>query len=259
MGDVLQEVRTLAEDGVNEIMLLGQNVNAYGKERGESFAGLLRAVNEIPDLLRIRFMTSHPKDVSDGLIAAMRECDKVCKAIHLPLQSGSSKILKDMNRNYTKESYLDLIRRIKEAVPGVAVSTDIMVGYPGETEADFSETLDVVKQAGFSGAFTFIYSPRTGTKAFDRKDTVPDEINAERFKRLNELINPILLKRNEGLIGRKLDILIDGKKSGVKGTQKGRADDNTLVHVIGSDAAPGEVVKAKITEAKTFYVVGILQ
>jgi tRNA-2-methylthio-N6-dimethylallyladenosine synthase len=259
IGDVLTEVTALARDGVKEIMLLGQNVNAYGAGLTPpvSFAGLLRRVNGVDGLTRIRFMTSHPKDFSGELISAIKECDKVCKAAHIPLQSGSSRILADMNRRYTKESYLALIRRLKDELPGIGLSADIMVGYPGETEDDFSDTLDVVRQAGFSGVFTFIYSARTGTAAANSAAPVPADITAERFRRLTDLINPMLLRRNEDFIGKTLDVMAEDDRSGKKNTQKGRADDNTLVHFFGGAVKPGDVVKVRITEAKTFYVTGV--
>jgi tRNA-2-methylthio-N6-dimethylallyladenosine synthase len=257
-GDVLAEVRALAQDGVREIMLLGQNVNAYGLGLlvPETFAGLLRRVNGVPGLARIRFMTSHPKDVNDDLIKAIKDCDKVCKALHLPVQAGGSRVLRDMNRGYTKKAYLALIERLKKEIPGIAISTDIMVGYPGESEEDFGHTLDVVRQAGFAGVFSFMYSARTGTPAAKRNDTVPQEVISERFKRLTEMINPMLLQRNEGLIGKILDVMAEDGKNGRNPTQKGRADDNTLVHFLGSKARPGDIVKVRITEAKTFYVSG---
>jgi tRNA-2-methylthio-N6-dimethylallyladenosine synthase len=246
---------------VKEIMLLGQNVNSYGLGLDEpvSFAQLLRQINDIDGLLRIRFMTSHPKDFSDELIEAVRESDKVCKAVHLPLQSGSSRVLRDMNRKYTKEQYLALTEKLKTAMPGVAISTDIIVGYPGETEEDFRETLDVAERVRFNGAFTFIYSKRTGTPAAKREDAVPHDMAMERFNRLTKTINPILLAHNEAKVGLTVKVMLEEGKSrlGIRG----RAEDNTLAHVDvpeGVEAVPGDVVDVKVTEAKTFYITGSL-
>ncbi len=254
--DILREARALADDGVKEIMLLGQNVNSYGQglDVPVTFAGLLRRVNEIEGLRRIRFMTSHPKDFSNELIEAVRDCDKVCKAVHLPLQSGSTRVLGDMNRKYTKEDYLRLAEKLKERVPDVALSTDIIVGYPGETEEDFLETLDVVRRVGFAGAFTFIYSKRTGTPAALREDLIPKDVTDERFKRLTETVNPMLLARNEARVGTEVEVMLEESKSrlGVRG----RADDNTLVHVTGTELPPGSIARVRITEAKTFYLTG---
>jgi tRNA-2-methylthio-N6-dimethylallyladenosine synthase len=256
-ADVLSEVRALAGDGVKEIMLLGQNVNSYGAGFDEpvSFAELLRRVNEVEGLKRIRFMTSHPKDFSDELIAAVRDCGNVCKQVHLPLQSGSSRVLADMNRRYTKEQYITLTEKLRAAIPGVALSTDIIVGYPGETEEDFAETLDVVRRVRFNGAFTFIYSKRAGTPAAKRGDAVPRDVAMERFNRLTGAINPILLEYNEAKLGTLIPVMLEDGKSrlGIRS----RAGDNTLVHVSapdGTDLKPGDLVEVRITEAKTFYV-----
>jgi tRNA-2-methylthio-N6-dimethylallyladenosine synthase len=238
-------------------MLLGQNVNSYGTGFDEpvSFARLLRSVNEVEGLRRIRFMTSHPKDFSDELIAAVRYCDKVCKQVHLPLQSGSSRLLADMNRRYTKERYLEQAEKLRAVIPGVALTTDIIVGYPGETEEDFNETLDVVRRVRFNGAFTFIYSKRTGTPAAKREDIIPREVVMERFNRLTSAINPILLAYNEAKLGTRIPVMLEEGKSrlGIRS----RAEDNTLVHVAvpeGADIKPGDIVDVRITEAKTFYV-----
>ena len=183
--DILKEVKKLASEGVKEIMLLGQNVNSYGKtlEEPVSFAKLLRMINKVEGIERIRFMTSHPKDLSDELIEAMRDCDKVCNYLHLPVQSGSSAVLEKMNRRYTKEQYLTLVDKIKKAIPDILISTDIIVGFPGETEEDFLETLDVVDKVGYSTAFTFLYSKRTGTPAAVMENQIPEEVAKERFNR----------------------------------------------------------------------------
>ncbi|MCL2378523.1 MAG: tRNA (N6-isopentenyl adenosine(37)-C2)-methylthiotransferase MiaB [Defluviitaleaceae bacterium] len=267
-ADILREIEALAADGVREIMLLGQNVNSYGKglartnvgDLGHShtndiydFPSLLRRVNQIPGLLRIRFMTSHPKDFSDDLISAVRDSDKVCKSVHLPLQSGSTKVLKDMNRMYTQAEYLSLASRLKSA--GIGLSTDIIVGYPGETEEDFEATLEVARQVRFLGAFTFIYSKRSGTPAATRKDLVPRNISAQRFQRLTDTIYPILLEINQAKVGSTLPVMVE--EAG--GTAvKGRTDDNTLVHFEAEDGRfqPGQVVPVSITLAKSFYICG---
>lgn len=181
--DIIREIEGLVADGVCEVMLLGQNVNSYGKnlEQPVTFAELLREVNKIEGLKRIRFMTSHPKDLSDDLILAMKECDKVCKHMHLPLQSGSSRILKIMNRHYDKEQYLTIVKKLREAIPDIALTTDIIVGFPGETEEDFEETMDVVRKVRYDSAFTFIYSKRTGTPAAVMDDQISDDVIKARF------------------------------------------------------------------------------
>ncbi|MCL2528415.1 MAG: tRNA (N6-isopentenyl adenosine(37)-C2)-methylthiotransferase MiaB [Defluviitaleaceae bacterium] len=255
--DVLREVEALAADGVKEIMLLGQNVNSYGKGLGGNFPDLLRQVSQIPGIERIRFMTSHPKDFSDELIAAMRDCENVCKSVHLPVQSGSTQVLEDMNRYYTQAQYLDLARRLRDAVPGIAITTDIIVGYPGENDEDFEATLDVVRQVRFSGAFTFIYSKRTGTPAASRTDLVPRKVAAERFERLTGALYPIMDEINQGMVGFVLPVMVEDVDGGAC---KGRTDDNTLVHFAaeGSGLQPGVIVPVKITAAKTFYVSGEL-
>ena len=255
--DILREVEALAADGVKEIMLLGQNVNSYGNglPSGEisDFPTLLRHVNQIPGLERIRFMTSHPKDFSLELIAAVRDLDKLCKSVHLPLQSGSTKVLEDMNRRYTQAEYLDLARRLKEA--GVRLTTDIIVGYPGETDEDFEATLEVARQVRFMGAFTFIYSKRSGTPAAQRTDLVPRKVSAERFERLTETLYPIMQEINQAKVGKTVAVMVEE----TTGTSvKGRTDDNTLVHFEGGEDEyqPGQVVPVRIVEAKTFYVCG---
>jgi tRNA-2-methylthio-N6-dimethylallyladenosine synthase len=251
---VLDEVRALANDGVKEIMLLGQNVNAYNA--GIPFPALLRSVHEIPGLLRIRFMTSHPKDFSDELIEAVRDLPRVCKSVHLPLQSGSTRILADMNRRYTREAYLSLANRLQDAVPGIGIGTDIIVGYPGETEADFEDTLDMVRRVRFSNAFTFIYSKRGGTPAAGRTDTVPRPVANERFERLTDTLYPLMLERNRGLVGQRVAVMVETKTAR---TYKGRADDNTLVHFTSPDDLPyrpGDIVPVGIDSARTFYLSG---
>ena len=215
--DIIKEIEGLAKQGYKEITLLGQNVNSYmrvEREKGEdvgqidSFAKLLRKVNEIPGIERIRFISPHPKDFTDDVIEAIRDCDKVCKIIHLPLQSGSSKVLKDMNRKYTKEQYLQLVDKMKNKIPNVAFSTDIIVGFPGETEEDFEDTLDVVKKVCFEQVFMFIYSRRVGTPADKMENQVPEEIKHERFNRLKELVESQIELNNKKFVGTKQKVLV---------------------------------------------------
>jgi len=249
MDDILHEAEALAADGVKEIMLLGQNVNSYKP----GFPELLRRVNDIPGLERIRFMTSHPKDFSDELIAAVCDLPKLCKSVHLPLQSGSTRILQDMNRKYTQQEYLTLAQKLTTA--GIALSTDIIVGYPGETEEDFEATLEVVRKVRFSGAFTFIYSKRSGTPAAQRTDTVERKIAADRFDRLTAEIYPILLEINQAKVGRSLPVMVEGIAT--SGACKGRADDYALVHFpCDLPLKQGDIVNVRIDEAKTFYLNG---
>ena len=258
--DILKEVRALAADGVKEVMLLGQNVNSYGRglDTEITFARLLRMINEVDGIERIRFMTSHPKDLSDELISAMAQCDKVCDHIHLPFQAGSNEILKRMNRRYTKEHYLELINKIKTAIPDIAIPTDIIVGFPGETPQDVDETIDVVKKVRFNGAFTFIYSKRTGTPAAEMPNQVPEEEAKANFNRLLDAVNPIVYELNQKKVGNTYKILVDGVSSDPLYVT-GRTEDNTLVHFKGCKELIGEIVNVKITDCKTFYLIGELQ
>ena len=248
--DVLQEVQALAADGVKEVMLLGQNVNSFVP----SFPTLLRQISDITGIERIRFMTSHPKDFSDELIKAVAELPKVCNWMHLPIQSGSTKVLDDMNRKYTQQQYLSLISRLRAAIPGLAVSTDIIVGYPGETDEDFEETLKVVREVRFSNAFTFLYSKRSGTPAAARTDIIPPKVASERFDRLVAEIGPIQYEINASKIGQTFDVMVEEV---TPVDYKGRTDDHSLVHF--SSPTPlkqGDIVPVKITTAKTFYLTG---
>ena len=256
-SDIINEVKKLVSDGVKEITLLGQNVNSYGKNLKEpvSFAQLLREVNKIDGLERIRFMTSHPKDLSDELIYAMRDCEKVCNYLHLPFQSGSSRILEKMNRRYTKEKYLSLIEKIRKEIPDIMISTDIIVGFPQETDEDFEETLDVVRKAGFSTAFTFIYSKRIGTPAAVMEGQVDDKTAHRRFDRLLEVLNDGIRRVQEPKIGKVYDVLVE-KISSQEGTVSGRSTDNTLIHFNGGKELIGTTVPVKILENKTFYLIG---
>ncbi len=256
--DILEEIRKLAADGVKEIMLLGQNVNSYGKtlEHPVSFAQLLRQVNEIEGIERIRFMTSHPKDMSDELILAMKECDKVCKNLHLPFQSGSTEILRRMNRKYTKEDYLELVRKVKEAMPGITLSTDIIVGFPGETEEDFQETLDVIRKVRYCTAFTFIYSKRTGTPAASMENQVPEDVVKDRFDRMLDVLNPIVHEVSEEQVGKTVLVLAEEVNKQDESILTGRTDQNGLVHFAGDKSLIGQMVPVKIIENKTFYFIG---
>ena len=256
--DIIQEVERLAADGVKEIMLLGQNVNSYGKtlDKPISFAELLRRVNEIDGIQRIRFMTSHPKDMSDELILAMKECPKVCKNLHLPVQSGSSEVLRRMNRRYTKEKYLDLVHRVKEAMPDITLSTDIIVGFPGETEADFQETLDVIREARYYTAFTFLYSKRTGTPAAVMENQIPEDVAKDRFDRMLDMLNPLIHEVNEVQVGKTVTVLAEEISRQDEGILTGRTEQNMLVHFDGDASLIGQLVPVKIKENKTFYFIG---
>lgn len=257
-ADILAEIKGLAESGVKEVMLLGQNVNSYGKnlETPVSFAELLRMVNEVEGIERIRFMTSHPKDLSDELIKAMAECEKVCKYLHLPVQSGSDEILRRMNRHYTKESYMELVRKAREAMPEIALSTDIIVGFPGETEEDFQETLDVIRQSRYSTAFTFIYSKRTGTPAATMENQVPEDVVKDRFDRMLQVLNPIVHEVHEEQLGKVMTVFVEEVSKQDTSILTGRADNNMLVHFSGTEELIGQMVPVKIMDNKTFYLIG---
>ncbi len=256
--DIIREIEGLVADGVCEIMLLGQNVNSYGKtlDNPVSFAQLLRAVNEIKGLKRIRFMTSHPKDLSDDLILAMKECDKVCNHLHLPLQSGSSRILKIMNRHYDKEQYLDEVRRLREAIPDIALTTDIIVGFPGETEEDFLETMDVVKQVQYDSAFTFIYSKRTGTPAASMDNQVSEDVIKDRFDRLLKEVQDISSHKAMLLEGRIMPVLAEEMNEHDSNLITGRLDNNSVVHFPGTSDMIGNIYNVKLNECKGFYYIG---
>ena len=263
--DIIKEIEGLAKQGYKEITLLGQNVNSYmrvEREKGEdvgqidSFAKLLRKVNEIPGIERIRFISPHPKDFTDDVIEAIRDCDKVCKIIHLPLQSGSSKILKDMNRKYTKEQYLQLVDKMKNKIPNVAFSTDIIVGFPGETEEDFEDTLDVVKKVCFEQVFMFIYSRRVGTPADKMENQVPEKIKHERFTRLKELVESQIELNNKKFVGTKQKVLVEGKSKTNENMLTGRTDTNKVVNFEGPDELIGKMVDLKIASEHMWYLKG---
>jgi tRNA-2-methylthio-N6-dimethylallyladenosine synthase len=256
--DIIQEIKALAKDGCKEVTLLGQNVNSYGSnlENKFTFAQLLYEVNKIEGIERIRFMTSHPKDLTDDLINAIRECDKVCNHVHLPVQAGSNEVLRRMNRKYTKEHYLDLVEKLKSAVPDIAITTDIIVGFPGETEEDFLETIDVVKSVGYDSAFTFLYSVREGTKAALMDDQVPDEVKHERFDRLLDVLYPIVLYKNQQCIDKVFPVLVESAEDN---NLTGRTEHFRLVHFKGSKELIGEIVNVKITNVKTFHMEGKIE
>lgn len=256
--DIIHEIEGLVADGVVEVMLLGQNVNSYGKTLEEpiTFAELLRRVEQIDGLERIRFMTSHPKDLSDELIEVMKNSRKICKHLHLPVQSGSSRILKQMNRKYTKEQYLELVDKLRAAVPDISLTTDIIVGFPGETEEDFQETLDVVRRVRYDSAFTFIYSKRTGTPAAAMEDQVPEDVVKDRFDRLLKEVQDIaaqVVMRDEGTVQK---VLVEEMDTHEPGYVTGRLSNNTVVHFQGDASLIGQIVDVSLDEARGFYFMG---
>lgn len=258
--DILAEVRRLAADGVKEVMLLGQNVNSYGKnlETPVSFAELLRMVNEVEGIERIRFMTSHPKDLSDELIQAMADCDKVCKYLHLPVQSGSDEILRRMNRHYTKESYMELVRKARAAMPDITLSTDIIVGFPGETEEDFQGTLELVKKVGYMQLFTFIYSKRTGTKAAEMPDPTPRAEKTDRMTRLLKVQDEIAMDLVRQQVGQTVRVLVEGYGRS-DGTLSGRLDNNLTVEFAADPALMGSYAQVHLTGARATVLLGELE
>ena len=256
--DIIHELEGLVADGVVEVMLLGQNVNSYGKTLKEpiTFAELLRRVEQIDGLERIRFMTSHPKDLSDELIEVMKNSRKICKHLHLPVQSGSSRILKQMNRKYTKEQYLELVDKLRAAVPDISLTTDIIVGFPGEAEEDFQETLDVVRRVRYDSAFTFIYSKRTGTPAAAMEDQVPEDVVKDRFDRLLKEVQDIaaqVVKRDEGTVQK---VLVEEMDTHEPGYVTGRLSNNTVIHFPGDASLIGQIVDVSLDEARGFYFMG---
>lgn len=258
LEDVVCEVKKLVADGAIEVMLLGQNVNSFIDDKGNTFPTLVRAINDIEGLERIRFMTSNPKDLSDELIECYRTCEKLCKHIHLPVQSGSSSVLKRMNRRYDREKYIDIINKLKSACPDIAITTDIIVGFPGETEAEFEDTISLVEYVKYDSAFTFIYSPREGTPAAGFSDQIPYGIKHERFERLNEVVNKYSLEKNERLSDKTVKVLIDGSSRKDDESYSGRTDGFKLVNVSSGRDITGQLVDVRITECKTFSIDGVL-
>lgn len=247
--NIEQECRHLVDAGTKEITLLGQNVNSYSDESGENFSELLRRLARIEGLERLRFMTSHPKDLSDDLISAFGELDNLCKHIHLPIQSGSDQVLKRMNRRYTSERYLELVRKLREVCPDIAITTDIIVGFPGESEEDFQDTLRIVDKVGFDSAFTFIYSKREGTPAARHEDQVDEKVKGERLQRLIKAVEKTSEKRHAERLGKVEKVFVEDEiiRNG-KPYMTGRSDQNKLVHFEGDKDLIGEIVEVKITE-----------
>ena len=258
MEDILQEITRLAADGGKEVMLLGQNVNSYGKnlDNPVTFAKLLSEVEKIDGIERIRFMTSHPKDLSDELIEVMKNSKKICKHLHLPLQSGSTRILEKMNRRYTKEAYLALVNKLRTEIPDLALTTDIIVGFPGETPEDVDETIDVIRKAKYNNAFTFIYSKRTGTPAASMENQVPADEVQKQFNRVLEVVQEIANEQAGTLTGEIQDVLVEEMNEHDSSLVTGRLSNNTLVHFKGDESLIGTIVPVLLKEAKGFYYFG---
>jgi tRNA-2-methylthio-N6-dimethylallyladenosine synthase len=254
-GEILAEVAQLAQGGVKEVTLLGQNVNSYGRDLGSSFGQLLRAVDAVDGIERIRFTSPHPKDFRREVIAAMAECDGVCEHAHLPLQSGSTRILKTMRRTYGRERYLRLVDELRGSIPDLALTTDIIVGFPGETERDFEETLEVVEEVGFDGAFTFVYSPRQGTEAAAMADQVPDDVKRSRIERLVDVVQRIAHERNQARIGRVEEVLVEGPSRTDDSLLRGRTRRNVTVNFTGT-AAAGDLADVMIEGATSTTLKG---
>ena len=256
--EILREIKNLVADGVVEVMLLGQNVNSYGKnlEHPITFAQLLQEVEKIEGLKRIRFMTSHPKDLSDDLIQVMKNSKKICRHLHLPLQSGSTRILKEMNRRYTKEQYLELAQKSRREIPDIAITTDIIVGFPGETEEDFQDTVDVVKQVGYDSAYTFIYSKRTGTPAAEMEDQIPEEVVKDRFDRLLEVVQQYANEKSMSLEGKTMTVLAEEVNDHDSSLITGRLDNSSVVHFKGTEDMIGNLYQVNLDECKGFYYYG---
>ena len=260
--DIINEIKELVENGTKEITLLGQNVDSYGKtlENPMTFAQLLYEVNKIDGLERIRFMTSHPKDISDEVIYAIRDCEKVCEFLHLPVQCGSSSLLKVMNRHYTKEQYLEIIEKAKKEVPAIAFSTDLMIGFPGETEEDLLDTIDVVEKVRYDSAFTFIYSKRKGTPAAEMENQIPEDVKHERFNRVLERVNAIVGEINKSYIGKTVEVLVEGKSKTDENKFMGRTRQNKLVNFTTEDTnLIGKLVNVDIVDATGFSLIGIIK
>ena len=256
--DIIREIERLADDGVKEIMLLGQNVNSYGKtlDNPVSFAQLLKEIEEIDGIERIRYMTPHPKDFSEELLDVMSQSSKICNHIHFPLQSGSTRLLKAMNRQYTKEQYLNWVDKIREKLPDVSLTTDIIVGFPGETEEDFEDTLDVVRKAQFDSAYTFIYSKRTGTPAASMENQIPEDVVKERFNRLLETVGEVSHSISARYENTDTQVLVESLDDHEPGLVTGRMTNNMLVHFPGTADMIGKLVDVRLTECKGFYYMG---
>jgi len=256
--DIIREIKTMVEEGYKEITLLGQNVNSYGKGLipEMNFAELLRRINNIEDLERIRFMTSHPKDLSIEVIEVIAECDKICEQVHLPVQSGSTNLLNKMNRHYDRDQYLELVKNIKNILPSVGLSTDIIVGFPGETEEDFAETLSLMEEVKFDFAFMYIYSKRKGTPADEMLAQIPEKIKHERFNRLVEVVNRTSAEKNKEYVGKIVEVLVEGYSKNDKSKLTGRTRTGKLVNFEGNYKAIGDLVSVQITNARSFSLIG---
>jgi tRNA-2-methylthio-N6-dimethylallyladenosine synthase len=255
-GEILAEIEGLAREGVREITLLGQNVNSYGRDVGSDFAELLRASDAVEGIERIRFTSPHPKDFRAPVIAAMAECAAVCEHAHLPLQSGSTRVLKAMRRTYSRERYLRLVEELRAAIPDLALTTDLIVGFPGETDAEFEETVSAVEEVGYDGAFTFVYSPRQGTEAAAMPDQLPEDVKGERIERLIEVVQRVAESRNGERVGRVEEVLVEGASRTDPAFLRGRTRRNTTVVFAGS-APPGELVQVKIEDATSTTLRGV--
>ncbi|MDO5717559.1 MAG: tRNA (N6-isopentenyl adenosine(37)-C2)-methylthiotransferase MiaB [Tissierellia bacterium] len=255
---ILTEIRSLGIQGYKEITLLGQNVNSYGKDMYPpmSFSELLRQIETIGSVDRIRFLTSHPKDLGEDLIDAMRDLDKVCNHIHLPLQSGSNRILKKMNRKYTIEEYTEKVDKLKSKIPGIAITTDIIIGFPGETEEDFEQTLDAIRKIRYDQVFIFKYSKRVGTGAAKMKDQVDEDIKSRRFQQILDLVNDICYENNSEYLGRIEKVLIEGKSKNDPDKLTGRTESNKIVHLNADDSIIGSIVDVEITGFSSFTLEG---
>ena len=262
--DIINEVRELADKGYKEITLLGQNVNSYMRnevlenenEKITSFAKLLYAVNKIKGIERIRFISPHPKDFTEDVIDAIKKCDKVCKLIHLPLQSGNSRVLKEMNRKYTKQQYLELVEKMKKEIPNLTLSTDIIVGFPGETDEEFEDTLDVVKKVNFEQVYMFIYSRRVGTPADRMQNQVPEEQKHIRFEKLKKLVEEQIEEKNKKYINTIQKVLVEGKSKNNEDMLTGRTDSNKVVIFKGNDNLIGQIINLKIVSEHMWYLKG---
>ena len=254
-GEILAEVEGLAREGVRELTLLGQNVNSYGRDVGSSFDELLRACDAVEGIERIRFTSPHPKDFRAPVIAAMAECDSLCEHAHLPLQSGSTRVLKAMRRTYSRERYLRLVGELRAAIPDLALTTDLIVGFPGETEAEFEETVSAVEEVGYDGAFTFVYSPRQGTEAASMADQVPEDVKRQRIEQLIEVVQRVAEARNQERIGRVEEVLVEGPSRTDASVLRGRTRRNTTVNFAGT-ASAGELAPVTIEAATSTTLKG---
>ena len=251
---ILHEVTTLVGQGVKEVILLGQNVNSYGKtlEEPMDFPDLLKQVSDIPGLKRIRFMTSHPKDLSEKLLEVMASRENICKYLHLPVQCGSDRLLKNMNRHYTKEQYIKIIEHARALMPEISISTDLIVGFPGETEEDNAETMDLIRRVEYDSAFTFMYSRRTGTPAAEYEEQVPEDVKNRRFKEVLGVLNPIAIRKNKSVNGQTFEVLVESYSKTNGNMLSGRSQYNHVINFEGDESLLGKIVKVKITDPRNF-------